>query len=100
MDESLIERIRRLLAPLGALELDLVDESRLHAGHDGARDGGSHFRLRLVSPAFQGLPRVQRHRLVYDCLSDLMPREVHALAMSLLSPDEAASAGTLSPARE
>lgn len=96
-DDARIERIRRLLAPLHPLELQIEDESARHAGHPGARDGGGHYRLRLVSPAFPGLSRLQRHRLVYDCLDNLMPREIHALAMILLSPEEAASAGTHPP---
>jgi len=100
MNEAMIERIRTLLAGLHPLELKIVDESDRHAGHPGARDGGGHFRLQMVSPDFAGLSRVQRHRLVYDCLTDLMPRQIHALAMILLSPEEAASAGAHSPPRK
>lgn len=99
-DDATIERIRHLLAPLHPLELQIEDESARHAGHPGARDGGGHYKLRLVSPDFPGLSRLQRHRLVYDCLDNLMPREIHALAMSLLSPEEAASAGVHPPSRE
>ncbi len=99
-DDATIERIRHLLAPLHPLELQIEDESARHAGHPGARDGGGHYRLRLVSPDFPGLSRLQRHRLVYHCLDNLMPRDIHALAMTLLSPAEAASAGTLPPSRE
>jgi len=100
MTESLPERIRKLLGALHPLELSIADESDQHAGHPGARDGGGHFRLRMVSPDFDGLSRVQRHRLVYDCLADLMPRQIHALAMILLSPEEAVSAGAHSPPRK
>jgi len=100
MAETVIDRIGQLLAPLEPLELQIEDESALHAGHPGAREGGGHFRLRLVSPRFPGLSRLQRHRLVYDCLDILMPGQIHALAMILLSPDEAASALSHPPSRK
>lgn len=79
------ERLERALAPL-ALEID--DESALHAGHEGAKSGGGHYRVLAVSPKFEGLVRVARHRLVYDALHDLMKREVHALSLVLLAPEE------------
>jgi BolA family transcriptional regulator, general stress-responsive regulator len=88
--EPLAKQIRARLRALDALEESIEDESALHVGHAGAGDA-SHFRLRLVSPRFAGLGRLERHRLVYDCLSDLMPRQIHALAMTLLSPEEAAA---------
>jgi BolA protein len=100
MAEATIDRIRSLLAPLEPLDLQIEDESDRHAGHPGARDGGGHYRLRLVSPRFPGLSRLQRHRLVYDCLDSLMPRQVHALAMTLLSPQEAGLEGSHPPSRE
>jgi BolA protein len=100
MAESTIDRIRNLLAPLQPLELQIEDESDRHAGHPGARAGGGHYRLRLVSPRFPGLTRLQRHRLVYDCLDSLMPRQIHALAMTLLSPEEAGLEGSNPPSRE
>jgi BolA family transcriptional regulator, general stress-responsive regulator len=100
MAEAVIDRIRQLLAPLEPLELQIEDESALHVGHPGAREGGGHYRLRLVSPRFPGLTRLQRHRLVYDCVDILMPGQVHALAMTLLSPDEAASAISHPPSRK
>ena len=100
MAEAMIDRMRRLLAPLEPLELQIEDESAYHTGHPGAREGGGHYRLRLVSPRFRGLTRLQRHRLVYDCLDMLMPGQIHALAMTLLSPDEVASALSHPPSRE
>ncbi len=71
------------------LECQVEDESALHAGHAGAASGGGHYRLRLVSARFEGLGKVGRHRLVYDCLRELMQKEIHALAMTLLTPAEA-----------
>jgi BolA protein len=99
-DEATIGQIRDLLRPLEPLELQIEDESAQHAGHPGALAGGGHYRLRLVSPRFPGLTRLQRHRLVYDCLVSLMPGRIHALAMTLLSPTEAASAISHPPSRE
>ena len=87
---STIERMRRLLEDaLDPQELDIEDESATHAGHAGAARGGGHYRVRLVSERFAGLTRLARHRLVYDALQDLMQRDVHALALSLVTPAEA-----------
>jgi BolA protein len=83
------ERIKTLLAAaLAPSVLELVDESHLHAGHAGAASGGSHFRLRIVSPQFEGLRLVMRHRLVYDSVHDMMHTEIHALAITALAPSE------------
>ncbi len=100
MAEATIDRMRTLLAALQPVELQIEDESASHAGHPGARQGGGHYRLRLVSPRFPGLTRLQRHRLVYDCLDSLMPGQIHALAMNLLSPEEAGSAVSHPPSRK
>lgn len=88
MPEGTVERIRARLQPLAPRELAIDDDSALHAGHEGARSGGGHYRVRLVSERFTGLPRMARHRLVYDALHDLMRREIHALSLTLLAPDE------------
>lgn len=79
----------RLTAALSPLAIEIEDDSARHAGHAGAASGGGHFNLRVVSPVFAGRTRLQRHRLVYDPLADLMTREIHALSMVLLAPDEA-----------
>jgi len=73
----------RLQATLAPTELEVLDESAAHAGHAGA-DGtgfGTHFRVRIASPRFEGLSRVARHRLVYDALRDFIDRGLHALAV-------------------
>jgi BolA family transcriptional regulator, general stress-responsive regulator len=88
MPEATVNEMRARLAVLEPSELAIEDESALHAGHAGAASGGGHYRMTLVSAAFAGQPRVKRHRLVYDALADLMQREIHALAMTLLAPDE------------
>lgn len=84
----------RLRAAFEPAELSLLDESHLHAGHAGAQSGGGHYRLRLVSRKFEDLSKLARHRLVYDALHDLMKRDIHALAMTLQSPEEAQSGAT------
>ena len=73
--------------------LEVVDESHRHAGHAGAtRDDGSHgethFHVRLVSAAFEGVSRVERQRRVYAALSDELKGPVHALSLTLLAPPE------------
>jgi BolA protein len=88
MSEATVASMRRRLAVLEPIELTIDDESALHTGHPGAAGGGGHYRMTLVSAAFTGQPRVSRHRLVYDALAELMQREIHALAMTLLAPGE------------
>lgn len=89
---SVAQSIRTKLSE--ALEpetLRVEDESHLHAGHAGAREGGeSHFRIYVVAGAFEGLSRVARQRLVNDVLREELGGPVHALAMKTLTPDEAA----------
>jgi BolA protein len=69
--------------------LAVVDESHLHAGHAGARESGeSHFRVEIVSGAFAGLSRVQRHRRVNEVLAEELRGGVHALAISARTPEE------------
>jgi BolA protein len=81
--QAMRERLAELLQPTW---LEVVDESMAHAGHAGS-DGtgsGTHFRVRIASPAFEGLPRVARHRLVYDALRSFVEQGVHALAIETL----------------
>ncbi len=80
--------IRDRLAALDPKSLDLLDESGLHVGHEGAKAGGSHFRLTIVSPRFAGRDTLARHRMIYAALGPLMQREIHALAIQALAPDE------------
>jgi BolA family transcriptional regulator, general stress-responsive regulator len=80
--------IRERLAALEPQSVELLDESGLHAGHEGARAGGSHFRLTIVSPRFEGKGTLARHRMVYAALGPLMQREIHALAIRAFAPNE------------
>jgi len=69
------------------VELEIVDESHLHAGHSGWKpEGETHFRVTIVSPAFEGLSRVERHREVHAVLADELASRVHALALTLETP--------------
>lgn len=84
-----IEKMRsRLLATFTPLECQLEDESHLHAGHAGAASGAGHYKVRLVSARFEGLNRIGRHRLVYDCLRDMMHSDIHALNIIAIAPSE------------
>ena len=84
---------QKLEAAFAPQTLTIEDESARHAGHPGARQGGeSHFRIRIVSLSFAGLSRVERQRRVYAVLADEIADGVHALALTTLTPDEAARA--------
>jgi BolA protein len=88
-EPSLHDALTRALTDrLEPVALELVDDSAAHAGHAGARSG-AHFKLRIVSARFAGLPRISRHRLVYDALRPWMAEGVHALAIDARTPDEA-----------
>ena len=85
---DLAETIRERLAALDPQSVDLLDESGKHAGHAGAKAGGSHFRLTIVSSRFSGKDQITRHRMVYEVLGPLMHRDIHALAIRAFAPDE------------
>jgi intracellular septation protein len=82
--QRLRERLESRFAPA---QLTVEDESHLHEGHAGAATGQSHFRVRIVSEAFRGIPSVARHRLVYAAVDDLLKSDIHALAIEALPPD-------------
>lgn len=85
------ERMARIRAcletALAPTRLELIDDSHLHAGHAGAREG-RHFTVRITAARFNGLSRLARHRLIYDALQLLIPRGIHALAIEAHSPDD------------
>ncbi|HUG99713.1 MAG TPA: BolA family protein [Gammaproteobacteria bacterium] len=89
MNERRTEAIReRLLDALEPELLEIEDESDLHAGHAGARDGRGHFRVTIVSAAFENVPRLQRHMLVYEAVGALMKSDIHALSIQAFAPGE------------
>jgi BolA protein len=83
------ELIRKVLeAQFAPTELLVKDQSHLHAGHEGARDGRGHFDVTVVSTAFEGHSRIQRHRMVYDALDSLLTTDIHALRIKAYTPSE------------
>ena len=85
---SLISKIEQQLAVLEPESVEIADESGQHIGHEGARGGGGHYQLVIVSPRFTGQPLQQRHRMIYQALGPLMQKEIHALAIRAYAPDE------------
>ena len=81
--------LRERLAGLNPLDLELIDDSAKHAGHAGARSGGGHYRLLIVSAKFSGKSTLIRHRMIYDALGELMRSKIHALSIQSLTPEEA-----------
>ncbi|MEO6975709.1 MAG: BolA family protein [Gallionella sp.] len=81
-------QMRSRLAPLEPVLIEIIDESHKHAGHAGAREGGGHYVLRIVSSRFAGKSTVARHRMIYSALGELMKREIHALNIQASTPDE------------
>ena len=67
------------------------DQSHLHAGHAGARDGKGHFAVNIVAEVFAKSSRLERHRLIFDALGDMMDMDIHALTITAQTPDEANS---------
>ena len=83
--QQIQERLKSAFAPV---HLQVKDQSHLHAGHAGARDGMGHFEATIVADAFAGKSRIERHRLVYAALGSLMQTDIHALKINAYSPDE------------
>jgi len=89
-----VEEIRsRLQQALTPESLDIVDDSHKHVGHAGARGGGGHFSVTIVAEGFTGRSMVERHRMIYAAVRDLMPAEIHALAIRALTPVESLPQG-------
>ncbi len=83
-----LERIEQKLAVLDPDSVELIDDSEKHAGHEGAKGGGGHFQLIIVSPQFEGKSTQARHRLIHAALGDMYQREIHALTIKAYTPDE------------
>jgi len=79
---------QRLEEHLQPDQLEVIDESHLHIGHPGARDGRGHFRVHIVSDIFAGLPRLARHRRVYAAVGELMQTDIHALNIEAFAKNE------------
>jgi BolA protein len=83
-----MERIEEKLSVLNPDSVELIDDSEKHAGHEGAKGGGGHFQLIIVSPVFEGKSTQARHRLVHAALGGMFQREIHAIAIKAYTPDE------------
>ena len=82
-------KIRAALeARFSPLKLTIKDQSQLHAGHPGAKDGKGHFDVTVVSDLFAGESQLKRHRMVYDALAKLLQTDIHAVRIKALTPDE------------
>jgi BolA protein len=87
-DERLAEIRSRLEHAFAPEMLVVEDEGHLHAGHEGAKDGRGHFRLNIVSEAFNGMKMIARHRAIYDQMGSLMESDIHALSIEAYASDE------------
>jgi BolA protein len=79
---------QKLTAALNPTLIEIIDNSAAHAGHAGAKMGGGHYQVTVVSPVFEGKSLVQRHQLVYAAVADLMKDQIHALGINALTPLE------------
>jgi len=80
--------MQQKLSKLNPESLEILDDSGQHAGHEGARGGGGHYRLTIVSQQFAGKPVQRRHRMVYEALGQMMKPEIHALSIQAYAPEE------------
>lgn len=88
-DTDRVSLIRACLeGALKPVRLEIIDESHKHLGHAGAASGGGHFNVTIVSPAFAGKSTLERHRMIYLAVADLMRTEIHALGIKALTPQE------------
>ncbi len=83
-----IGQMNALLEVLQPTQVEIVDDSHKHAGHVGARGGGGHYHLLIVSNQFDGKPTVSRHRMIYTALGEMMKHDIHALAIVAHTPEE------------
>ena len=87
MSEKRIKMISDRLMILNPKDLDIIDEGHLHIGHEGAKKGG-HFKVLIVSDQFKNKTPLERHRLVYSAMGELMKTEIHALSINAKTPEE------------
>ena len=87
-EQRLAEIHARLESALSPESLQVEDEGHMHIGHEGSKDGRGHFRVLVVSAHFQGKTPIQRHRLIYQAMGDLMQTDIHALAIDAYTPEE------------
>ena len=83
--EAIREKIQAAFTPD---QLDIIDESHQHAGHAGAKEGKGHFNVSIVSDQFSGKSLINRHKMVYEALADLMETDIHALSIKAKTLEE------------
>ena len=89
MSHERVSKIEEILtAAFSPVRLLVKDQSHLHVGHEGAKGGGGHFHVTIVSQAFDGRSPVQRHRMVFEALTSMMEADIHALRIDANTPDE------------
>ena len=85
-------QMQALLAALQPSQIEITDDSHKHAGHEGARSGGGHYTLYIVSAQLAGKPTLSRHRMIYSALGEMMKQDIHALNIQAYTPQELQSA--------
>jgi len=80
-----ISELKKRLATLNPTHCEVIDDSHLHVGHEGAKGGASHLTLKIASPQFAGLSLIQSHKLIYQTVGDMIPNEIHALKIQLIT---------------
>ena len=85
---SRIEQMRTLLGAMQPEQIEIIDDSHKHAGHEGARSGGGHYTLHIVSAQFAGKATLARHRMIYSALGEMMKQDIHALNIKAYTPQE------------
>ena len=85
---STIEQMQQKLAILSPSAIQIIDDSAKHAGHAGAKSGGGHYQLDIISTEFTGKPTLARHRMIYDALGEMMQQQIHALSIKAQTPEE------------
>jgi BolA protein len=83
-----IDQMQALLAVFQPTQIEIIDDSHKHAGHEGARSGGGHYTLHIVSAQFDGKPTLARHRMIYSALGEMMKHDIHALNIKAYTPQE------------
>ena len=85
---SRIDQMRTMLATFQPTQIEIIDDSHKHAGHEGARSGGGHYTLHIVSTQFAGKPTLARHRMIYSAFGEMMKHDIHALIIMAYTPQE------------
>jgi len=85
---STIKTIKQKLTSLNPEKIEIIDESSKHIGHEGAKNGGGHFLLTIVSSSFYKKSTIERHRIIYDALGKMVGRDIHALSIKAYTPEE------------